>query len=88
MGRKQHGHAQFTLLSGISATRRSEKVHKRLEELRRKFGQQEPASPEPMEAQSAQPPIPEDAAEKMSDEQWLSAIHHHDTDNARIHTGW
>ena len=82
LGRKQHGHAQFTLLSGVSATRRSKKVHKRLEELRRKFEQQEPASPQPMEAQSAQPPIPEDAAEKMSDEQWLSAIHHHDIDKA------
>ena len=80
LGRKEHGHAQFTLLSGINAARRSEKVHKRLEEWRRKFGRQEPTAPEPMEAQWAQPPIPEDATEKMSDEQWLSAIHHHDTD--------
>lgn len=79
-GRRQFGYAQFTLLSGIIETRRSERVRKRLEEWRRKFGQQEPKSPEPMEAQLAQPPIPEDATEKMSDEQWLSAIHHHDTD--------
>ena len=79
-GRKQFGYAQFTLLSGIIETRRSERIRKRLEEWRRKFGQQEPKSPEPMEAQLAQPPIPEDAAEKMSDEQWLSAIRHHDTD--------
>ena len=79
-GRKQFGYAQFTLLSGIIETRRSEKVHKRLEELRRKFGRQEPASPQPMEAQLAQPPIPEDATEKMRDAQWLSAIHQYDTD--------
>ena len=79
-GRKQFGYAQFTLLSGIIETRRSERVRKRIEEWRRKFGRQEPASPEPMEAQLAQPPIPEDATEKMSDEQWLSAIRHHDTD--------
>ena len=79
-GRKEHGHAQFTLLSGINAARRSEKVHKRLEELRRKFGQQEPTSPKPVKPQFAQPPIPEDAVEKMSDEQLLSAIHHYDTD--------
>lgn len=80
LGRKEHGHAQFTLLSGINANRRSAKVHKRLEELRRKFKQQEPASPQPMEVQLAQPPIPEDATEKMNDAQWLSAIHQHDTD--------
>ncbi|MCY4412146.1 MAG: ATP-binding protein [Caldilineaceae bacterium] len=79
-GRKQFGYAQFTLLSGITETRRSEKAHKRLEEWRRKFGLQEPVSPAPTEMQVAQPPIPEDAAEKMRDGQWLSAIHRHDTD--------
>ena len=87
-GRKQFGYAQFTLLSSIIETRRSERLRKRLEEWRRKFGQQEPPSPEPMEAQLAQPPIPEDATERMSDEQWLSAIHHHDTDDTRIYAGW
>ncbi len=81
LGRTQFGHAQFTLLSGIIATRRSKKICKRLEELQWKFGQQEPASPTPMEVQPAQPPIPEGAAEKMSDEQWLSAIRQHDTDD-------
>lgn len=79
-GRKQFGYAQFTLLSGIIETRRSEEVRKRLEEWRRKFGQQEPTSPKPMEAQQVQSPIPEDAVEKMNDEQWLSAIHQHNTD--------
>ena len=34
-----------------------------------------------MEAQLVQPPIPESAAEKMSDEQWLSSIHKYDTDD-------
>ena len=80
-GRKQFGYAQFTLLSGIIETRRSNKIHKRLEELRRKFGRQEPVSPVSIEAQLVQPPIPEDAAEKMSDEQWLSSIHKYDTDD-------
>ena len=79
--RNRFGYAQFTLLSGIIETRRSEKVHKRLEEWRRKFGQHEPTSPKPIEAQLVQPPIPEDAAEKMSDEQWLSSIHKYDTDD-------
>ena len=79
-GRNQHGHAQFTLLGGIIATRRSKKVRKRLEELQRKFGRLEPVSPTPMEGHWAQSPIPDDAAEVMSDEQWLSAIRKHDTD--------
>ena len=78
--RNRFGHAQFTLLSGLTEARRSEKVHKRLGELRRKFEQQEPASPQPMEFQLAQPPIHEDATEKMNDEQWLSAIRKHNTD--------
>ena len=79
-GRRKFGYAQFTLLNGIIETRRSRKVITRLKELRRKFGRQEPVSPEPMEAQSAQSPIPEDATKWMNDEQWLSAIQHHDTD--------
>ena len=82
--RMQFGHAQFTLLSGIIATRRSKKVRKRLEELQRKFGRPEPASPTPMKAQRAQPPIATDAAEKMSDEQWLSAIHKYNTDQGEF----
>ena len=83
-GRNQHGHAQFTLLGGIIATRRSKKVRKRLEELQRKFGRLEPVSPTPMEGHWAQSPIPDDAAEVMSDEQWLSAIRKHDTDDHKF----
>ncbi len=77
--RNQFGYAQFTLLSGIVETRRSEEVIKRLNEWRRKFGFQEPASPTPTEAQRVQSPIPEDAADRMSDEHWLSAIRRYDT---------
>lgn len=78
-GRQEYGHAQFTLLSGISESRRSEEVIKRLNEWRRKFGFQEPVSPTPTEAQRVQSPIPEDAADRMSDEHWLSAIRQYDT---------
>ena len=78
--RNRFGHAQFTLLDGIIETRRSEGVIKRIEELQRKFGRQDPPSPEPMEFQRIQPPIPEDAAQKMSNKHWLSAIRKHDTD--------
>ena len=79
-GRPQYGYAQFTLLSGIIAGRQSKDVSTRLEELRLKFGRQEPASPTPMRVQQAQSPIPGDVVEDMSDEEWLSAIGEHDAD--------
>ena len=82
-GRRYYGHAQFTLLSGIEATRRSKEVARRLKELQRKFGQQEPEPPTPMRIGTVQSPIPEDAAEKMSDEQWLAAIRQHDNADHR-----
>ncbi len=74
LGRREYGYAQFTLLSGIVPPGRSRESNKRLEELRRKFGRPEPEAPTPMKAQWVPPPIPEQAAEKMSDDQWLSAI--------------
>ena len=79
-GRRYYGHAQFTLLSGIVATRRSREAERRLEELRRKFGRQEPEGPRPMIVEAVRSPIPDDAAEKMTDEQWLTAIRQHDSD--------
>ena len=79
-GRRQYGYAQFTLLTGITATRRSPEANKRLEELRRKFGQIQPEAPKPMKMEPVPPPIPEHAAEKMSDKQWLSAICQYDDD--------
>ena len=77
-GRQQYGHAQFTLLSGIIADRRSKDVNTHLEVLRQKFERQEPAPPMPMMAEWIPSPISEHAAEKMSDDQWLSAIRQHD----------
>ena len=79
-GRRQYGYAQLTLLNGITATRRSQEANMRLEELRRKFGQLEPEAPRPMKVEWVRSPIPEHAAEKMGDEQWLSAIRQHDSD--------
>jgi hypothetical protein len=71
-----HGHAQFILLEGITFSRRSETVSRRLDEWRRKFGQK------PIEyskkrvgiAHLVPPPIPVSATEKMTNEQWLKAI--------------
>ena len=79
-GGQEYGYAQFTLLSGIIANRRSREVSARLGELRQKFGGQEPAPPVPMTVQQAHSPIPLDVIENMSDEEWLSAICQHDAD--------
>lgn len=79
-GRRQYGYAQFTLLNGIHAPRRSQRVNERLEELRRKFGRLEPKAPRAMKAELVHSPIPEQAAVKMGDDQWLSAIRHYHGD--------
>ena len=83
-GRRQYGYAQFTLLSGITATRRSQEENRRLEELRRKFGRAEPDAPRPMKAERVPSPIPEQTAEKMSDDQWLSAIRQYDSEGSGV----
>ena len=83
-GRQQYGYAQFTLLSGIIAARRSTEANRRLEELRRKFGHPKPETPIPMKAERVASPISEHAAEKMSDQQWLSAIRQYDKDTSWV----
>ena len=80
-GRYEYGYAQFTLLSGVTATRYSPEANKRLEELRRKFGQVQPETPKPMKVEYVPSPIPEHAAGKMSDDQWLSAIRQHNDEH-------
>ena len=72
------------LLSGIAATRRSQEANKRLEELRRKFRQYEPDAPRPMKAERVPPPIPEQTAEKLSNDQWLSAIRQYDSERSGV----
>ncbi len=86
-GRHLYGYAQFSLLSGIADTRRSEKAERRLGELRRKFGKQEPDPPSPMRTGTVQSPIPENAAEMMSNEQWLAAIHQHESEHGNWQQG-
>ena len=86
-GRRFYGHAQFTLLSGIAAGRRSIETTSRLQELQRKFSQVEPDPPSPMRTGIVQSPIPDNAAEMMSDEQWLEAIRQHDTERGNWQRG-
>lgn len=84
-GRQQLGRAQLILLEGITPDRRSPAVTRRLGELRRKFGDHATDEARPtFHVGWAQSPIPEAAAEKMSDAHWLRAIMRYDDDALRI----
>ncbi|MBE9214525.1 ATP-binding protein [Plectonema cf. radiosum LEGE 06105] len=79
------GEAQLLLLEAIDSSRRSELATRRLQEWRRKFPDtkgieilQENEPPDSLEASLVKSPIPKDAADKMSDKQWLQAIAHYD----------
>ena len=67
------GRAQFALLSAIPEELRSDRVNARFKELERKFGEPE-GGPCGIRGGLVGPPIKEDAAEKMTDGQWLRAI--------------
>ena len=72
-GYRFRGGAQFDLLSSIPSELRSQKVNARISELRRKF--LEPSEP-PSGIRSGMvgSPIPSEATERMTDDQWLRAI--------------
>ena len=72
-GIKDTGRAQFALLSAIPEELRSDRVNARFKELERKFGEPE-GGPCGIRGGLVGPPIKEDAAEKMTDGQWLRAI--------------
>ena len=82
------GYPQLILLDAIAPNRITEPLTRRLQELKRKFtdlklleppGKIQP--PESVEASFVGPPIPEQAADKMTDEQWLKAIARYDYDD-------
>lgn len=84
-GRWFRGYSQLVLLDAINPSRRSEAATRRLQEWQRKFtdlklieplGKIEP--PKSIEAYIVGSPIPQNAADKMSDEQWLEAIAKYD----------
>ena len=68
-GYQSRGRASFALLSGIPAEFRSRNARARYAELERKLGTPTPP-PKRMEAYMVGSPITENAAEKMTDEQW------------------
>jgi hypothetical protein len=85
VGRIFRGESQLILLNVINPSRRTQSATRRLQEWKRKFPDPqllEPSIkidlPESPEAWLVESPIPQDAADKMTDEQWLRAIARYD----------
>lgn len=72
-GHTRAGRARFVLLSGIPPEHRTTSAQTRYEELERKFGKPD-GPPSGIRVYSVGSPIEKQAAEKMTDEQWLRAI--------------
>lgn len=78
-GFRYRGHAAYTLSLALDPKRLSPEANSRLAEWKRKY----PVPDEPprgVRSYSVSSPIPQQAAEHMSDEQWLNAIAKYDTD--------
>lgn len=78
--RRLRGHAQYELLSAVEPSRRSEAVTRRLGELQRKFADAPPTPPQPVEAHIVGPPITQQAAGFLTDEQWTRAVRKYRSD--------
>lgn len=74
------GESQFELLLAIEEKRRSPRAQARIGEWQRKFQRAAPPPPLTGGAHWVGPPISAEAGEKMSDEQWLSAVAHYASD--------
>ncbi len=88
IGRQFRGYPQLVLLDAIVISRRTDAINHRLQEWKRKFtnlewlkplGKIEP--PKSIKAWLVGSPIPEKAAERMTDKQWLKAITRYDYNN-------
>jgi len=75
--RAYRGSAQLRLLGGLDAGKLSEAGRRRLGELGRKLGSEQPEPPQGVQVGSIISPIGLDAARRMSDDQWLAAIDKH-----------
>ncbi|MGW0947906.1 hypothetical protein ACWD4O_35880 [Streptomyces sp. NPDC002623] len=81
---------EFTLLTALPEVRLSERATRRLGELRRLHGdRQAPDEPEGGTGGWVGPPIRSEAAQHMSDDQWLKAMRKHSRDRTdwATHTG-
>jgi hypothetical protein len=85
-GRKQAGWASFELLSAMAEARLSDAARRRLGELRRRFGQDQPPEPRDVVGGAIGSPIPETAVKRMNDDQWLRAMDKHRTDREDFET--
>ncbi|MBN1174672.1 MAG: hypothetical protein JXA67_21090 [Micromonosporaceae bacterium] len=72
--RPYRGLTQYEVLTAIDEGRRSAAVRRRIGELERKFSGFPPEPPQPVEVGWVGPPIPQNAAKFMSDEDWRRAI--------------
>ena len=79
--RGRRGYEQWAFLESVKPSRLSVKATRRLQELRRKFGEYELPTPSKMEAGFVGSPIPDSAVGKMSDDQWLRAIRRYSYDS-------
>ena len=77
------GYEQWCILETISEELLSAVTRARLHELRRKFPKAKITQPTHMEAHFVGSPIKRAQCDKMSDNQWLSAIEHYDNDEDR-----
>ncbi|OEV10906.1 NACHT domain-containing protein [Streptomyces nanshensis] len=86
---RRPGWYMFNLLSGMDESRLSVVAKRRLGELRRAAGSEQPHEPEGIVGGAIASPIPADSAKQMSDDHWLRAITKHDIDktNWREFTG-
>ncbi len=79
-GYKWAGRSRFALLSAIPVELRSVRAKAHFRELERKFGEPE-GEPVEITGGFVESPIKKDAADKMTDEQWLRAIAKYCSDN-------
>ena len=75
------GACQYFLLRALDQSRIAPQAMKRLQELRRKFGERELVKSGTVTISDIGSPIPSDAAQKMNDENWLAAMKKHFQDN-------
>jgi len=73
-GFRSRGRWQLVMLPALDPDRRGAEVASRIDEWNRKFSNPEIKPPVDFGMQAVRSPIPSDAAELMSDEQWLRAI--------------
>ncbi|MFG1828102.1 hypothetical protein ACGFIJ_37030 [Microbispora bryophytorum] len=74
---RRPGWYAFNLLSALEEGRLSQVGRRRLGELRRALGMEQPPEPEGVVGGWMGPPIPSDAAPLMSDDNWLQAMAKH-----------